>query len=193
MKSIFSSSFLPQRQFFMGQAAQSIAPESIQYAMDIFNQAQAWLKSHPDAASWLGPVTYPTFKQAYDEAASLYGDMPDFAETLTTGGSLADSEIAEAKKFMDDAGVAWGAIRQTPVSQAPAAAAPVQTTTPSTPTQITQAAATAAKTIVQAKTGVPPTPVKPVAAPAAPASDLTTPLAVGGGLIALAVIVAIAR
>jgi hypothetical protein len=192
MKTLFQLGFPAQRRFWVGQSTGTVTAGGLDYALGLYQQIQAWLAKTPNPATWLGPGDYAAFQAAKAKADSMYADASSFGETLDTGGTLSDAENTEANQFYDAATVAWGYIAQhpTPQMQAPAAApAPSSAST-------TQAITNAAGQIVKAFGPQTPTPtaVKPVVpAPAPAASNLTTPLLIGGGALALILVVSLAK
>ena len=192
MKTLFQLGFPAQRRFWVGQSTGTVTSGGLDYALQVYQQTQAWLQKTSNPSAWLGPSDYALFQGYKAKADSMYADASSYGETLDTGGTLSDAENATANQFYDAATAAWAYISNhpVPVTQGPAAAAPTPAA-PSAASQITSAAGQIAK----AFSPTTPTPAKPVAAPAAapPAANLTTPLLIGGGALALILVVAMAR
>ena len=190
MKTLFQLGFPTQRRFWVGQSTGTVTSGGLDYALQLYQQIQQWLAKTPNPSAWLGPTDYAQFQAQKAKADAIYADASSYGETLDTGGTLSDAENATANQFYDATTVAWAYISNHPTPQ---------TTGPSTPaaspTNPAQAITSAASSI--AKAFAPPTPtpaVKPAAAPApAPASNLTTPLLIGGGAVALILLVSLAR
>ncbi len=197
MKTLFQLGLPTQRRFWVGQSTGTVTSGGLDYALGLYQQIQAWLAKTPNPATWLGPGDYAAFQAAKAKADSMYADASSFGETLDTGGTLSDAENTEANQFYDAATVAWGYIAQHPTPQmqapsTPAAAAPAPAASSAS---TTQAITNAAGQIVKAFGPQTPTPTapKPVVPPPAPATDLTTPLLIGGGALALILVVSMAK
>lgn len=198
MKTLFQLGFPTQRRFWVGQATGTVTSGGIDYALQLYQQIQQWLAKTADPASSIGSY-YSQFQAAKSKADNLYANASSYGETLDTGGTLSDSENAEANQFYDATTVAWAYIQQGGAG-APAtpAAGPKPVTipgAPAAPNATQQAITSAAGSIAKAFSPTTPTAApKPAVAPApAPASNLTTPLLIGGGAVALILLVSLAR